>query len=93
MKITKLEVEITQKIYLGGFETVEPSIRITAELDPGDTLEGARKILADEAHKLWVVEALEEIRMVHRRRGPEFFSMNDKLPEVMNSLKGMVGNP
>lgn len=90
MKVTRIEVQISHKIFVGGFETIEPCIRLCAELDPGEDLEEARKIVASEAQKMWAKETIEELRLVHKRRNGGELPSNDKLPGLMTAFKEMA---
>lgn len=89
MKITKVEREIRHKIYVGGYETIEPCLRMTAELEEGDDPKEALKILNAELIPAWSREVLGEIRMVHQRRGMET-PENDKVPQLMGAFKEMI---
>ncbi len=71
LKIQKIEREIRHKIFMGGYETIEPCLRLTAVLDDGDDPEEARKELDGIIQPMWAKEVLGEIRMVHKRRGDQ----------------------
>lgn len=89
MKIEKIEREVRHKIFMGGFETIEPCVRLTAVLEAGDDPEEARKELSKIAIGMWAKEVLAEIRLVHKRRGdnpPD----NDKTPQLMGAFKDLV---
>lgn len=88
--IRRIEVEIRHKIFLGGFEVIEPCVRLCADLDPGDDLDEARKVVAKEVHALWAREVIEELRLVNKRRGHEPPPSNDKLPGLMTAFKDIV---
>lgn len=89
MKVTRIEREISHKIYLGGYETIEPTLRLSAELEEGDTVESALKELDAVIMPLYAREVLAEIRHVHRRRGDDV-PASDKLPALLGSFKDIV---
>lgn len=89
MKYKTLEIELKHKIYIGGYETIEPTVRATAELEEGDTLETARAVIAKDLQALWAKEVIEELRLVHKRRaGAEV--KGDTLPQLMPAFKELV---
>ena len=90
MKISRIEIQLSHKIFVGGFETIEPCIRLCADLDPGENLDEARKLVAAEVQKLWAKEVIEELRIVHKRRNGTELPSNDKLPGLMQSFKEMA---
>lgn len=90
MKITKIERELSHKIFVGGFETIQPTIRVTAELEATDDPDEARKALDQVVEAMWVKECLGELRLVHKRRNPNEPVKEDKLPMLMETFKGMV---
>jgi len=91
MKIRRIEREVRHKIFVGGFDTIEPCLRLTAELDEGEDLDAARKELDSIIMPMWAKEVLSEIRLVHKRRGdspPE----NDKTVQLMGAFKEILRN-
>lgn len=86
MKITRIEREIRHKIFLGGFETIEPCLRISADLEEGDDPQEAIKEIDKAIVPMWVKEVLSEIRLTLKRRG-DHIPENDKLPLVMAGFK------
>lgn len=89
MKIKTVEREIRHKIFLGGYETIEPCLRLTAELEDGDDPDAARKELDKIIVPMWAKEVLGEIRLVLKRRG-DHIPENDRVPQLMGSFKEMI---
>lgn len=89
MKIKRIEREVRHKIFVGGFETIEPCIRLSAELDEGEDPHEALKELDGIIMPMWAKEVLAEIRTVHKRRGDEV-PENDKVSQLMGAFKDMV---
>jgi hypothetical protein len=94
MKLTRFELELRHKIYLGGYETIDPCVRVSADLTEEDAkdMEGVRKAVFKEVSELWTREVLDELRLVHKRRAGQELSSSDKLPTVMNAFKEMAKN-
>jgi len=83
MKIVRVEREISHKINIGGFETICPTIRLTAELDEDDSRSGAIAELNEVILEAWSKLALEEMRIVHKRRN---LAPVDKDPERLDHV-------
>ena len=91
MKITKIEMEFKHKLYLGSYETIEPSVKLSADIDPGEDLETVRAALSQELQTLWAREVSEELRLVDRRRGLNGSrSQSDKVPELSASFEEIL---
>lgn len=89
MKISRIEREIRHKIFVGGYETIAPTVRLTADLEDGDDPIAALEELDAIIVPMWTNEVIDEIKLVHRRRSgnvPE----NDKLPDLLGSFKAMA---
>lgn len=89
MKIKRIEREISHKIMVSRFESILPTLRMEADLDEGEDPSDALKELDSILEPMWVQEALEEIRMVRKRRD-NVGVKDDKLPELGRGLKGMI---
>lgn len=88
MKIRRIEREVCHRIFVGGFETIEPRVRLAADLEDGDNLEEALSELDAALYVIWTKEVLAEIRLVHKRRGnalPE----DNKIPDLMQGFKAL----
>lgn len=86
MIIKRIEREISHKINLGNFESIQPTIRIVADLEEGDDPAEAKKMLDKAVEEEWIRTALKELRqVVERRRGIEI--KDDKSLAQMNGLK------
>lgn len=89
MKIKRIEREISHKIMVSRFESILPTLRMEADLDEGEDPADALEELDAVLQPLWVKEALEEVRMVRRRRNGSDVS-DDKTIELGKGLKEMV---
>jgi len=89
MKVTMIEREISHKLQTGKFEMIAPTLRMRGELDPGEDIDAARKalgeVLANEFNKV----LLDELRMVHTRRGGKVVE-DDQLPDLLQHVKSML---
>ncbi len=89
MKLLKLTRTSTHKLFIGGYETIEPSVSLTAELEEGDTLEDANlqlNSLLEEAH---ISATMHELRLVAKRRRGQVVE-KDKVPELIGAMKTML---
>ena len=89
MMIKRMEIEFHHKMYVGGYENIESSIRLAADLDDSDDLEEARKTISKELQSLWAREMIEELRIVNKRRAGQEVK-DDKLSVLMPAFKDMV---
>ena len=86
MKIVKIEREISHKIYTGQYETIQPTLRMTALLDDGDDHTKALDMLDEVLTKEWSKLAVLELRLLAKRRGGKEVK-NDLLPDLMQAFK------
>ncbi len=86
MKIVKIEREVAHKIFVGGFETIQPTLRMTALLDEGDDYEKVLAMLDEVLTKEWSKVAVHELRLVAKRRGGNPIE-NDQVPDLMQAFK------
>lgn len=89
MRVTRIEREIAHKIFLGGYETIEPKLRMVAELDDGDDVEEVQMMLDQMLEMAWVKEAISELRMVRKRRQEKPVE-GDVVAEQLQGLKGTL---
>jgi len=68
MKVRTIRLPLTHRINVGEFETVEVTVDITAELDPGEEVDQAYAALRPEALRLWKQEAILTLKGVILRR-------------------------
>lgn len=68
MKLVRIEREISSKVFVGGYETVEPKIRVVGELDSDDNLDEAFKLIDAAAQSMWAAALAEDIAVVSKRR-------------------------
>ncbi len=68
MKIQRIEREISNKVFIGGYETVKPTIRVVAILEPGDDPQVAAELLGSVAEKMWVDALQSDIHLAIKRR-------------------------
>jgi len=89
MKIIRIEREICHKLNVANYETIAPTLRMVAEFEESDDPKDARKQLDAVLVAEWNRMALEELRMVHKRRNGKKPD-NDSLPELMEYFKSTL---
>jgi hypothetical protein len=89
MKLERFSVEIRYKIFLGGYEVIEPVVTQSCVLEGEELkdIEGVRKQIHKVLEEAWVKEALDQLRLVHKVRTGKEPPKDDKVPALMNSLK------
>ena len=68
MKVRTIRLPLTHRINVGEFESVEVTVDLTAELDPGEEADQAYAALRGEALRLWKQEAILTLKGVLLRR-------------------------
>lgn len=68
MKPTKITVGISTTFNMGQFESIRPNVEISAELDPGETLEEAHAKLYDKLRPLFAKTTIFEAKATVERR-------------------------
>jgi len=91
MKIVVIEREIAHKLNVAKYESIAPTLRMRAELEEGDDPVEARRELSKVMSAEWNKIALEELRMVRKRRGDSPVE-NDSLTDLMSHFKGQLNS-
>ena len=89
MKITEISREISHKLNVGGYETIAPTIRMTAILDDAEDKDEGVKQLSRIVEEEWAKIAIQELRQVLQRRG-DITPKDDKVPQLMGGFKGLL---
>ena len=93
MKIVRIEREISNKVFIGGYETVSPSVRLVAEFDSRmeDPVEVATQ-LGRIVEDLWVCALQEDIELAMKRRtaSGQVWS-DDKLLGLVTAIPSLKG--
>ena len=89
MQVKQISREVSHKIYLGRYETICPTLRMVADLDPGEDIKKARQELDSILEGEWAIVALREIKMVLERRTLEQ-AEQDAVIKVQNAFKSYV---
>lgn len=89
MKIVRIEREMKHKLFLGGFETIEPQVRLVAEVPEGADLEAVMGELGVVTQELWTQQVVEDLRFAHRMRGTHL-PEDDKLQGLMRNAKKLL---
>lgn len=85
MKVKTIEVRVSEKLNVGNYETVDPSVTLTGEIEDGDDLETAYAELSSMAEDLWFKQARTRVRsVISRRVKPEDV---EELKDLYRTLK------
>jgi hypothetical protein len=83
MKLKEVRVVITEKLFVGNFETIKPSVELSGELEPGDDPAKCADELFERIQPAWAKQALKELAWVVQRRKGD----STKLHECMQLTK------
>ena len=90
MVIVRIEREISNKLFVGGFETVKPTVRVCGDLAPGDDPAEAFAEIDKVAQELLLIAADEDVRRVTERRSSLSSKWSDdKTGELADSIERM----
>jgi len=93
MEIKQIGVTIAQSLNVGGYETIRPTLTITAEVAEEDDIEECFKEIHKEASTHWARQALTELSWVAKRRmrnAEKKHEFNELTEGTRNHLKGML---
>lgn len=91
MKVTQIAVTISQAIAVAKYETIKPSVTLTAELSKDDDPAECVKDLHEQASKMWAKNALVELAWVAgRRKDDQKHEFNQTTGQSRQQIKGMM---
>lgn len=91
MKITQVSVTISQAIAVAKYETIKPSVTLTAELEKGDDPAECVKQLHNQATKMWAKNALTELAWVAgRRKKDQMHEFTATTGQTRQQVKGLL---
>ena len=92
MKITTISVTISEAINVGKYESIKPSVTLTATLDETDGAKESAQTLHKEASAIWAKQALTELTWVAARRedGAEKESFAKTTEQTRHQIKALL---
>lgn len=78
----RVAVRITQKLNVGDYESIEPSVEVVDDVPEGTTLSAVYMELRKEAELLWRKEAMAQLDLVAKRRAG-----NDPLSGAISGVR------
>lgn len=89
MKTKEISVTIRHTINVGNYESIGPSVTLSAELEEGDEVGQCYSLLHKEAQRAFAKQVLTEIGWVRRRRdNPEKF--DSEMSSTRDQVKSLI---
>ena len=92
MKITTISREVSHKINIGNYETICPTLRMTAEITEQEDVVNATTKLGKILVLEWTRVVILELRDVVRRRGGSVECNGINLETLLGSFKESFAN-
>ena len=89
MHISRVERELSHKIYVGGYESISPTVRLFATLSSDENPEDALKLIDSQIEGMWYREVIKELRLVIKRRTVVPVK-DDKSPQLLGVFKSVL---
>jgi hypothetical protein len=91
MKIIQVSVTISQTIAVAKYETIKPSVTLTAELEDGDNAAECVAELHKQVAPMWARNTLVELAWVaSRRKEDQKHEFNQTTGQTRQQVKGMM---
>jgi hypothetical protein len=91
MNLTSISATISHALNVGSYESIKPSVSITADLEEGDEVKSCFRELHKEAGRMWAESALKELSWVEERRNEKNkHEFTETTKATRNQLKKML---